>query len=188
MVFRAKYAACLRNAKILPQEEIKALFSKKWVVYAKRPFAHPSHVVEYLGRYTHKVAISNSRIISYENSRVTFSYKDYRHGSVKKVMEMEDTQFIRRFAMHILPSGFVRIRHFGILSATTKKTAIPSIREQFGDVEIGFMDMRETKTFDPKICPCCGKLAMVTVETFPARGPPTRANLHKKIIMQIANA
>ena len=171
-VFRAKYVALLRKTEIASQQEIEPLFSKSWVVYAKRPFAHPSQIVEYLGRYTHKVAISNNRIISYQNNRVRFSYKDYRHGDIKKEMEMEDTEFIRRFAMHILPSGFVRIRQYGFLSSMAKKVLIPSIREQIGKIEVSFVDERKLKSFDPKICPCCGKPTMITVEIIKPRGPP----------------
>jgi len=77
-------------------------------------------------------------------------------------MELEDTEFVRRFAMHILPAGFVRIRHYGILSSTTKKISIPAIRKQLDTTEIEFVDMRNTKSFDPRICPCCGNLSMVT--------------------------
>ena len=171
-VFRAKYVALLREAEILSSAEIKTLFLKAWVVYAKRPFCHPEHVVEYLGRYTHKVAISNSRLISYENRKVRFSYKDYRHGGIKKESELEDTEFIRRFALHILPSGFVRIRHYGILSSTSKKEMIPHIREQFPKMEICFIDRRKPKSFEPRLCPHCGKLTMITIETIPSRGPP----------------
>jgi len=171
-VFRAKYVALLRASSILSQDEIEPLFTKSWVVYAKRPFAHPSHVVEYLGRYTHKVAISNSRLISYENGMVRFSYKDYRQGGVRKEMELEDTEFVRRFALHILPAGFVRIRHYGILSSTTKKVSIPAIREQLPDEDLTFTDLRKVRPFDPKICPCCGTPTMVTIETLPVRGPP----------------
>ena len=175
-VFRAKYVSLLRKSALLSQEGIEPLFLQAWVVYAKRPFAHPSHVVEYLGRYTHKVAISNSRIISYENNRVRFSYKDYRHENCQKEMELEDTEFIRRFALHVLPSGFVRIRHYGILSSTSKKTTIPSIKKQFEIKEICFIDLRKAKPFDPKICPCCGTPTMVRVETIPVRGPPAAGN------------
>ena len=174
-VFRAKYVSHLRETGISGKEEIEALFNKSWVVYAKRPFAHPSHVVEYLGRYTHKVAISNSRIISYENKKVRFSYKDYRNESVKKEMELEDVEFIRRFALHILPDGFVRIRHYGILSSTSKKETVPLIREQLPKGAICFIDLRKLKSYDPKICPCCGKPSMVTIELIPARGPPRQA-------------
>jgi hypothetical protein len=171
-VFRAKYVSLLRKTNLCSKETIEPLFSKAWVVYAKHPFAHPAHVVEYLGRYTHKVAISNSRIISYENNKVRFSYKDYRHGGCKKEMTLDDTEFIRRFAQHILPSGFVRIRHYGILSSTAKKTSIPRIREQLPEKRLDFIDKRKIKPFDPKVCPCCGTLTMVTVETIPSRGPP----------------
>jgi hypothetical protein len=171
-VFRAKYVSLLRKRGLLPRDSIEPLFSRPWVVYAKRPFAHPSHIVEYLGRYTHKVAISNSRIQSYENSRVRFSYKDYRHGGCRKLMELEDTEFIRRFALHILPSGFVRIRHYGILSSTAKKTSIPHIRRQLPSQEICFIDLRRIRPFNPAVCPSCGSHSMVTVEILPARGPP----------------
>jgi len=172
-VFRAKYVCLLRKAGLLSQERIEPLFSKPWVVYAKPPFSHPSHVIEYLGRYTHKVAISNSRILSYEENKVRFSYKDYRMAGNKKVMELEDTEFIRRFALHILPSGFVRIRHYGILSSTAKREAIGCIRQQLAEKQACFIDMRQTQPFDPKICPCCGKPSMVTIDIIPSRGPPT---------------
>ena len=172
-VFRAKYVAHLRSLNIASKKMIEPLFSKSWVVYAKRPFCLPAHVVEYLGRYTHKVAISNSRLISYENQKVRFFYKDYRHGGDKKEMELDDTEFIRRFALHILPAGFVRIRHYGILSSTAKRKAIPCIRAQFPEMETGFIDLRKIKSFDSRICPCCGKPTMVTTQTVPpVRGPP----------------
>ena len=91
-VFRAKYVSLLRKSSILSSEisnasfkgRLESLFSKSWVVYAKRPFAHPSHVVEYLGRYTHKIAISNNRLVSYRDGKVRFTYKDYRQGSYKR--------------------------------------------------------------------------------------------------------
>ena len=188
-VFRAKYVSLLRKTALLSQQQIEPLFSKPWVVFAKRPFAHPADVVEYLGRYTHKVAISNSRIISYQNNKVSFTYKDYRHGGCKKVMELDDTEFIRRFALHILPSGFVRIRHYGILSSTSKKTTIPAIRAQLAKQEIGYIDMRKVKPFDRRICPCCGRPTMVTIEIIKARGPPKIIDDNNNIIefMQILN-
>jgi len=170
-VFRAKYVARLRETDILPYESTKSLFTKAWVVYAKQPFAHPAHVVEYLGRYTHKVAIPNGRIIAYEKNKVKFTCKDYRHGGSKKEMELDDTEFIRRFALHILPSRFVRIRHYGILSSTSKKIIIPSVRQQLPEKETGYIDMRTIKPFNPNVCPCCKKTSMVTVDIIP-RGPP----------------
>jgi hypothetical protein len=180
-VFRAKYVSLLRETALLPREAVEPLFSKPWVVYAKRPFARPEHVIEYLGRYTHKVAISNSRILSYEDNRVSFSYKDYRQAGNKKEMELDDTEFIRRFALHILPSGFVRIRHYGILSSTSKKTTLPTIRSQIPAKKIRFIDKRKTKSFDPRICPYCGTPTMVTVEQIPPRGPPVFDFITKRI-------
>ena len=99
-------------------------------MYAKRPFSGPESVVEYLGRYTHKIAISNHRINNIEEGKVSFSYKDYKHSAVKKEMTLDGMEFIRRFAMHILPKGFVRIRHYGILSSTSKAANAIVIKEQ----------------------------------------------------------
>ena len=94
------------------------LFSKNWVVYAKRPFGGPKQVIVYLGRYTHKVAISNHRIKEVTDKEVRFAYKDYRKGDEKKEMTLSNVEFIRRFSLHILPKRFVRIRHYGILSSS----------------------------------------------------------------------
>jgi hypothetical protein len=97
----ANYLAPLRNT--------------EWVVYAKRPFGGPEQVLEYLGRYTHRVAISNHRLIDAEGGRVSFHWKDYRHHDRQKVMTLDAEEFIRRFLLHVLPSGLQRIRHFGLL-------------------------------------------------------------------------
>ncbi len=98
----------------------------KWVVFVKPPFGGPEQVLKYLARYTHRVAISNRRLLSMEDGRVTFEYKDYADGNQSKVMTLEATEFIRRFLLHILPSGFVRIRQFGFLAnrARGKKLAL----------------------------------------------------------------
>ena len=130
--FRGRYIAALKEALPLEMtpELLNALYKHNWVVYAKRPFTGPQSVVEYLGRYTHKIAISNHRIKHIDDTSVTFGYKDYKHGSVKKEMVLDIGEFIRRYAMHILPKGLVRIRHYGILSSTSKKEAAISIKEQ----------------------------------------------------------
>jgi hypothetical protein len=86
-----------------------------------QPFYGPKQVIEYLGRYTHKIAISNSRIISANNGHVTFRAKDYRHKGKRVTLKLAEKEFIRRFSLHVLPKGFTRIRHYGILSSTTKK-------------------------------------------------------------------
>jgi hypothetical protein len=132
ITFRGKFIAALKEQ--LPQEMtpqlLNALYKHNWVVYAKRPFTGPQSVVEYLGRYTHKIAISNHRLKQVDDKEVTFSYKDYKHGSVNKQMTLDAFEFIRRYSMHILPKGLVRIRHYGILSSTSKKQAAICIKEQ----------------------------------------------------------
>ncbi len=90
--------------------------NKKWVVYAKRPFGGPQQVLDYLGRYTHRVAISNHRLIGLENGRVTFSWRDYRHSATTKPMILDAVEFIRRFMLHVLPEGFQKIRYFGFMA------------------------------------------------------------------------
>ena len=131
-VFRGRFIALLKER--LPgdnKELINELYKNKWVVYAKRPFTGPQSVVEYLGRYTHKIAISNHRIKNISDGKVTFSYKDYgTAAAVTKEMTLDALEFIRRFAMHILPKGFVRIRHYGIVSSTSKAACAVVIKEQ----------------------------------------------------------
>lgn len=117
-VFRAKYVALLRKNKVsVPQRTYDKLFSKNWVVYAKQQFHTPKYVVEYLGRYTHKIAISNYRIkqINKPERTVTFQVKNYQKGGQKEMLTLSTLEFVRRFALHVLPKGFTRIRHYGIL-------------------------------------------------------------------------
>jgi len=131
-VFRAKYVKCIRKSlPDLDQSFYDKLFKKDWVVFAKRPFGHPRHVIEYLGRYTNKVAISNHRIqhIDRDNCKVTFSLKDYRVKGKKKEMTISVQEFIRRFTLNILPKGFTRIRHYGILSGTWKSKHLAKLQE-----------------------------------------------------------
>ncbi|MGK0316285.1 MAG: hypothetical protein ACI86M_002519 [Saprospiraceae bacterium] len=111
-------------------------YNKQWVVFAKRPFAKPANVIEYLRRYTHKIAISNYRIINVSHTHVTFKWKDYRHGAKVKEMELSVAEFLRRFAMHILPHRFVRIRHFGILSFHGRSKIIPELQKSLGHTPI----------------------------------------------------
>lgn len=180
-VFRAKYVEKLKTK--LPdisRELVNALFKKRWVVYAKRPFGHPKAVLEYLGRYTHKVAISNHRIQVVENGLVSFAYKDYRKAGKKLEMELEGMEFIRRFALHILPKGFVRIRHYGILSSTSKKVTLPEISLQLKQRPLRQKEPRKLEPYNPKICPCCKTETMVTIEIIPKRGPPPhKIRLHE---------
>jgi hypothetical protein len=184
-VFRAKYVEALKiRIADLDKNLVNTLFKKDWVVYAKRPFAHPSHVVEYLGRYTHKIAISNHRLQSIENGTVSFSYKDYRQEGKKQTMILDGMEFIRRFVLHILPKGFVRIRHYGILSGSTKHVHIPQIRSQLGKVEAKPKEPGTRQAHNPLLCPHCKTETMVTIQIIPKRGPPpsvlTTKNQHLK--------
>jgi hypothetical protein len=141
-------------------------------VYAKRPFSGPQSVVEYLGRYTHKIAISNHRIKNIEEGKVTFSYKDYRQSAVTKEMNLEPMEFIRRFALHILPKGFVRIRHYGILSSTSKTEYAARIKEQLPPLPAVKNAKSKREIYNRLQCPCCKKETMQTLLRFNRRGPP----------------
>ncbi len=169
-VFRAKYIHQLRASGIKDQMQTDSLFTKDWVVYAKRPFGGPKQVIEYLGRYTHKVAISNHRIQNVTPADVTFGYKDYRNGSIPKQMTLSNAEFTRRFAQHILPRRFVRIRHYGILSSTWKRGKLQQLQQE--------LKITVKPTAAAKIqlhrCPCCKTGMLVTIEMFGKRGPPSQ--------------
>lgn len=109
---------------------ISSLFNKDWVVYTKKPFSSPDKVLEYIGRYSHRIAISPSRITNYDSSNhtVTFKYKDYKDHSKIKSMTLSVTEFLRRFSLHILPFRFVKIRHYGIMSNNSRKVSLPLAR------------------------------------------------------------
>jgi hypothetical protein len=108
---------------------VDSLFRQQWVVYAKPAFGAPIQVLRYLGRYTHRVAISNHRLLAFDGERVTFRWRDYAHGNKQRKMTLEATEFLRRFTQHILPRGFVRIRQFGIL-ANTRRSALLALARQ----------------------------------------------------------
>lgn len=111
---------------------LNGLYAKKWVVYAKAPFNGPETVLKYLGRYTHRIAITNHRILGMEEGKVSFSWKDYADGNKKKIMTLAVAEFIRRFLLHVLPPGFVKIRHVGFLSNRNRKTALDICRVILG--------------------------------------------------------
>jgi hypothetical protein len=108
------------------------LGQKDWVVYAKPPFGGAEHVLNYLARYTHRVAISNHRLVAFENDRVSFRWRDYAHGGKKKVMTVSADEFLRRFLLHVLPKGLVRIRHFGLFANRRRSAALQRCRELLG--------------------------------------------------------
>jgi hypothetical protein len=153
----------------------------EWVVYAKRPFAGPEAVLAYLSRYTHRVAISNSRLVAWDERGVTFRWKDYRDkGSTRhKTMTLEPDEFMRRFLLHVLPGGFHRIRHYGLLANARRKENLARARELLGQQPPiidapgdGVAEAAEqaTPTF---VCSHCGA-AMRIIETF-MRGQAIRA-------------
>jgi hypothetical protein len=190
-VFRARFVAALRQSiKGLDRSFYDSLFKTNWVVYAKQAFAGPKQVIEYLGRYTHKIAISNHRITNITNDAVSFSYKDYRDLGARKTMTLTPTEFIRRFSLHILPKGFVRIRHYGILSSSRKLQTLPVIHEQL-DSHFAPVSKKDTQQiimdmgFNPQCCPSCNQLTMITILSFDRRGPPDASildALKKKVL------
>jgi hypothetical protein len=155
---------------------LKPLHKLDWVVYAKEPFAGPKQVLRYLSRYTHRIAISNRRLISADQNGVTFRYKDYRlDGSARyKNMTLATDEFIRRFLLHVLPKRFHRIRHYGLLASGNRAAnlvharellAVPSPSKQPQTPEAAASDDQRVLT---QPCPCCGG-RMIIIETF-ARG------------------
>lgn len=152
--------------------------TKRWVIYAKPPFAGPEAVLAYLSRYTHRVAISNQRLIAFDETGVTFRYKDYRHDGPERqrVMTLAPHEFIRRFLLHVLPHGFHRIRHYGLLTSSTRKANIARARELLAVAPPPEPpEAPEPRDRFPP-CPCCGG-RMVIVETF-ARWRQPRAPPH----------
>ena len=196
LVFRAKYfqhvrkRIALHNLQlekqiVLPKQTVDVCFTKRWVVFAKKPFSGISNVVEYLGRYTHKIAVSNHRIHSIDNANetITFKYKDYKDNEKSKLLTLDTLEFIRRFSLHILPKRFVRIRHYGILSSTAKQLTLPVIRKQFENVMITPV-LTKAESYNPLTCPCCKKQTMQQLINFNQRGPPNNWRKHTTRILQ----
>jgi hypothetical protein len=167
---RARWLASLRNT--------------PWVVYAKQPFGGPQQVLDYLGRYTHRVALSNNRLVNLEHKQVSFRYKDYAHGNRRKVLTLEAGEFIRRFLLHVLPRGFMRIRHYGILANRAKRLKLAQARTALDHPQsvqpppqtesVDAFWLRVAK-LDIHQCPHChvGRMVLIaSLHTQLARGPP----------------
>jgi hypothetical protein len=201
-LFRGKFLAGVKAAQksgqlILPeplqepanfQALLDRLYRKTWVVYSKPPFGSPEQVLAYLARYTHRVAISNPRLVRLDGGRVTFTYKDYSQGGRVREMTLPVMEFIRRFLLHVLPESFVRIRYFGLLSNRQRKHNLARCRELLAgqSVEVAipsgaFEDWRARMIRltgrDPTVCPVCGRGHLRRVEEIPAMrcGPPGRS-------------
>jgi predicted Zn-ribbon and HTH transcriptional regulator len=154
---------------------IEILWNKQWITYSKKPFGGPKQVLEYLGRYTHRVGITNNRIVSIDEGRVTFSYRDRADDNKVKELSVKAEEFIRRFLLHILPKGFMKIRYYGFLAHANKKACIALLRQLINpDAEfaekltetVKEMMMRLTG-IDISLCPNCGKGKMVYMEALP---------------------
>ena len=139
---------------------LRQLFQTDWVVYAKPPFGGAEHVLNYLARYTHRVAISNHRIVAFENGSVSFRWRDYAHGGKKKVMTVSAHEFLRRFLLHVLPGGLVRIRHFGLFANRRRSAALERCRVLLGATACA--DPPEPPSLR---CPACSGI-MLVVERF----------------------
>ena len=166
--------------------QIKPLRQVNWVVYAKPPFGTPERVLAYLGRYTHRVAIANSRLVAMDETEVRFHWRDYRQDSKAKVMTLAADEFIRRFLLHGLPDGFHRIRHFGFLANGHRQAKLAQIRrlldqpaagprERTGDYRVR---LQALAGIDLDLCPCCGgSMRVINVlprSRAPPRSPPSR--------------
>ncbi|QSO52865.1 IS91 family transposase [Alicyclobacillus curvatus] len=175
--FRGKFLHYLKQAKLefygsivhlqeqsQFQDWMSSLYQKEWVVYCKPPFKNAGHVVEYLGRYTHRVAISNQRIVNLEAGMVTFKWRDYKDNNQQKEMSLTADEFIRRFLIHVLPTGFTRIRHYGLLSSRNKATKLKLCKRLTKTAvrttplpKLSALDFLEKLTGrDLTVCPCCG--------------------------------
>jgi hypothetical protein len=168
---------------------LASLRRSEWVVFAKRPFAGPQAVLAYLARYTHRVAISNSRLVALDEKGVTFKWKDYRIKGRERLksMTLDAHEFIRRFLLHVLPSGFHRIRHYGLFAGTARVHNVERARQLLAAVQAApqrphaEVDSQADDVSSARRCPCCGG-RMIIVETFegprPWRSPsPTRIRI-----------
>jgi hypothetical protein len=194
-VFRGKFLAGLRAAFAKGElrfaadrfeQMLSAAASKDWVVYAKPPFGGPEQVLKYLARYTHRVAISNARLLDFEDGMVRFRYKDYAHGNRKRVMTLTAMEFVRRLLLHVLPTGFVRIRHYGILANRHRHQKLELCRQLLGSERAAEPESSEepsearespSSVTPTRVCPICGAGRMIVIKEFPPM--PTEPEAHE---------
>jgi putative transposase/transposase-like zinc-binding protein len=184
-VFRGKFLAELRAAFACGElrfasdqfeQALSVAAQTDWVVYAKPPFGGPEQVLKYLARYTHRVAISNRRLLDFEDGMVRFRYKDYAHGNRKRVMTLEAPEFVRRLLLHVLPSGFVRIRHYGILANRHRHEKLALCRRLLGAGSAAEPESPEetrearespSSITPTRVCPVCGAGRMIVIKELP---------------------
>jgi hypothetical protein len=156
---------------------VRGLFRHEWVVHCKRPFGGPEYVLRYLGRYTHRVAISNHRLVAFTNGEVTFRWRDRAHGNREQLLTLPADEFLRRFMLHLLPKGFVRIRNFGFLASRRRSTLLPLCFQCLGsEPDISNTETQAAATTGLWKCPRCGGPMVVTLRVWPPlrliRSPP----------------
>jgi len=173
VMFRAKFMATFTAAVKLPEDIRAKCFSKPWVVYAKSPVCGADKTLEYLARYAFRVAISNERIVEVNDKMVSFTYKDYRNGGTVRTMTVDGCEFVRRYALHVLPEHLVRIRHFGLLS-TACRNVLRGIQEQLGMTPLPKKRQRrrwaqvcEAKGMQSGLCPSCMEGILLLIEIIP---------------------
>ncbi len=178
--FMERWLAWHRMKKrIIPLDLRRELYALNWVIYAKEPFGGPKDVIEYLGRYTHKVAISNHRLISVDDAGVKFHYTDYKDGNKRKQMHLSGTEFLRRYALHFLPAHFHRMRHYGFLS-NRNKPKLKQLQLSMGVIrkkreKLSWQEFsRQHLNYDPELCKHCKTGRLVVIEVLMPRAPPAR--------------
>lgn len=180
-VFRGKYLDALHRALradsiAAPLVPFRRLWQPRWVVYAKKPFAGPRHVLDYLARYTHRIALTNNRLLGLRDGVVRVRWRDYAHGGRKKTLALQATDLLGRFVLHVLPRGFRRVRHYGLLGNRHKTAKLAASRRYFG---IESRTVASTATdvthrllrrlgIEPDRCPACGS-PQISRETIPPR-------------------
>jgi hypothetical protein len=158
---------------------VKRLCQKQWIVYAKPPFGGPEQTLRYLGRYTHRVAISNSRLVDLQGDQVRFTFRNRKHGDRSEIAQLHAHTFIKRFLMHVLPSGFVRIRHYGLLANRCKATTLPLCRQALGQVatptppepKSAAQWVQQWTGIDITRCPACGHQPLERIPVPALLGP-----------------
>ena len=197
MVFRAKYLAALRGAFDAGQLTFAGgtadladrrtftgflgqVRAPDWIVYATRPFAGPAQVLDYLGRYTHRVALSNDRLLDHRDGVVRFRWKDYADHDRVKILTLDTDEFLRRFLLHVVPRGFMRIRHFGLLANRARRGALTQCRALLGEPptedaqpESVALLMHRLTGIDVARCPTCGKGRMQVTSLIVRPIPPS---------------
>jgi len=195
-VFRGKFVDALKQAfrdgqlsfhgdlKLLAQTKtfaawLRPLYRQDWIVYLKRPFGGPEYVLQYLGRYTHRVAISNHRLVSFADGQVTFRWRDSADHNKQKLLPLPVDEFLSRFLLHLLPEGFVRIRNFGFLANRKRATLLPLCFQLLGSAQEPQPERHASSTVDsPGLwrCPKCGGpmkvIERLTASEIQLRSPP----------------